>query len=134
MSRVSPAVQILAQRILALEAACDHCAQTVPEAVRICDQLRVPLAKLCGVAGYRALLSRAVALAKAEDISLSPVSVRDDSTLDGFDPIRHPNGGFVLVSQLLGLLVTFIGDTLTRQLLREVWPAMATDEPDGEHQ
>jgi len=32
------------------------------------------------------------------------------------------NGGAVLVTQLLGLLVTFIGQALTLRLVRELWP------------
>jgi hypothetical protein len=46
--------------------------------VRVCERLRKPLARLAGVAGFRSLLSRAVALARAEIPSLVGVQVRAD--------------------------------------------------------
>jgi hypothetical protein len=100
--------------------------------------LRVPLARLVGVAGYRSLLSRAVALAKAEVASLSPVQVRQDGSLEGFsgDGLSPPlgpggDGGAAIVAHLHELLVTFIGEPLTRQLVCDVWPDAAPDEMDG---
>ena len=105
--------------------------------MRVCDRLRVPLARLAGVAGFRTLLSRALALAKAEVASLSPVRVREDGSLEGFDgsgpPAREPggDGGAAVVAHLLGLLVTFIGEPLTRQLVRDAWPDAAADETGG---
>ena len=95
--------------------------------MQVCDRFRVPLARLVGVAGYRSLLSRAVALAKAEVTSLSPVQVQQDGSLEGFSG----DGGTAIVAHLLGLLVTFIGEPLTRQLVCDVWPDAATDEMDG---
>jgi len=37
-------------------------------------------------------------------------------------------GEIVLVAQLLGLLVTFIGQSLTWSLLQEVWPGLPMKE------
>jgi hypothetical protein len=34
----------------------------------------------------------------------------------------------VLVAQLLGLLVTFIGEDLTLGLVREIWPKLSLDK------
>ena len=39
--------------------------------------------------------------------------------------------GRAVVAHLLGLLVTLIGEPLTRQLVRDEWPDAAVDEPDG---
>ena len=39
-------------------------------------------------------------------------------------------GGVVLLAQLLGLLVAFIGETLTLRLVREVWPEVPLDDLD----
>ena len=36
----------------------------------------------------------------------------------------------VLVAQLLGLLVAFIGETLTLRLVREVWPKLPLNDLD----
>ena len=39
-------------------------------------------------------------------------------------------GGVVLLAQLLGLLVAFIGESLTLRLVREVWPQLPLDDLD----
>jgi hypothetical protein len=116
---MSPAaLSDFARRLIALEGAGPGAAG------RVCDRLRQPLARLAGVAGFRSLLSRAVALAKAEDGALHAVRVREDGTLEGM-----PGAGGAVVAHLLGLLVTFIGEPLTRQLVSEVWPGAGG--PDG---
>ena len=89
-----------------------------------------------GVIGFSSLLSRALALAKADVPSLEAVQVRGDGSLEGFDPARQDeasecaNQDLVLVAQLLGLLVTFIGTPLTLRLLRDAWPEAPIDEID----
>ena len=91
--------------------------------------LRRPLSTLVGVDGYRALISRALALAKAEVPSLGSVQVREDGYLEALGAVdpkpdmdETQNREVVLVAQLLGLLATFIGVALTMQLVRDVWP------------
>ncbi len=116
--------------MIALEAARDEPPATGGrEAVRVCEKLRLPLARLAGVEGFRSLMSRALALAKAEVSSLAAVQVRADGSLEGLDgagPDRDAGaggkGGAVVVAQLLGLLVTFIGEPLTLRLVRDAWP------------
>lgn len=56
---------------------------------------------------------------------LDRVLVREDGSLEGMNEL--PNGkaaesGAVLIAALLSLLVTFIGEALTVQLLQDVWP------------
>jgi hypothetical protein len=134
MSRASPAIQDLARRLIAAEAARDdppgaHAAG----AVRVLEKLGAPLARLTGEAGFRSLLSRALALAKAEDASLNPVRVREDGSLEGLAGDRNgpdAGAGGAVVAQLLGLLVTFIGESLTLRLVRDAWPDAAADETD----
>ncbi|HEX3147548.1 MAG TPA: hypothetical protein VHR66_05655 [Gemmataceae bacterium] len=113
-------------RLIALEKARDPAAG--PR--HVCDRLRVPLARLAGVAGYRSLVSRAVALAKAESPALNSAQVLDDGSITGLDAVAA-DSGLVVVAQLLGLLITFIGDPLTRQLVADTWPEVAVDDPDG---
>ena len=128
MSTAPPAIRDLARRIIAFEAARDESpAADAVGPLRVCDRLRTPLARLAGLAGFRSLLSRALALAKAEVASLQPVRVEEDGSLEGFDG----DGGAAVVAHLLGLLATFVGEPLTRQLLRDVWPDAAADEADG---
>ena len=126
MKTTSPAIRNLARRLVAFEAARDEPPGAGgSEAVRVCERLRVPLAKLAGVAGFRSLLSRAMAMAKTEVPSLDAVQVRPDGSLEGFDGIGRPQGaeaGIVVVAHLLGLLVTFIGEPLTLRLVSDAWP------------
>lgn len=84
-----------------------------------------------GDGGHRALLMRSLALAGAEVRWLREIGVGIDGSLEGLDSIREPitpddalNGGVVLVAHLIGLLVAFIGERLTLQILGEVWPKM----------
>jgi hypothetical protein len=97
----------------------------------VCEKLRGPLGRLTGVGGFRSLLSRALALAGAEVPSLRALHIREDGSLEGveklgekLDPREIVHGELVLVSQLLGLLVTFIGPALTERLVRDIWPEM----------
>lgn len=134
MSTASPGTRDLARRLLALEAARDEPPVAGGgEAVRVCETLRVPLARLAGVAGFRSLLSRAVAVAKAEVPALDAVRVGPDGSLEGFDGVgraEHAAAGVAVVSQLLGLLVTFIGEPLTLRLVRDAWPNTSVTGPD----
>jgi hypothetical protein len=96
-------------------------------AFRVCERFREPLCVLTGLAGYRSLLSRALALARPHAPWLIAVKCGLDGALeipagaaDDGDAAAH--GGASLVAELLGLLSTLIGDTLTLRLVRNVWP------------
>ena len=129
MNRANPKMRDLAERLVAYETSGNESAETrSPAAFRVCEKLRPPLATLMGDAGFRALLSRALALATAE-VPWLAVQVRTDGSLEELeDPQAHPDpdtlfeGRIVLPAQLLGLLVGFIGERLTWRLVREVWP------------
>jgi hypothetical protein len=91
--------------------------------------LRSLLTKLVGPIGYQALLSRALALATAQMSWLGTVRVLPDASLEGFRDAaqRQPagaasEGSAALLGELLGLLVAFIGETLTLHLVEDVWP------------
>ena len=125
----------LAQRLLAYEAVGDeNSAPSESAASRVCAKLRGPLITLAGVAGFRSLLSRALTLARAEAPSLSAVQIAADGSLKGLDELASQSskeqardGGAVLIAQLIGLLLTFIGEGLTLQLVQDVWPEAAFD-------
>lgn len=126
MNATTPAIQDLARRLIDLEAVSEEPPVAGGDAaVRACEKLRVPLAKLVGVTGFRSLQSRALALAKVEIPSLDAVQVRPDGSLEGWDRIgrtQDAEAGAAVVAQLLELLVTFIGEPLTLHLVRDGWP------------
>jgi len=125
----------LAQRLLAYEAAgTEHSAASESAASRVCAKLRGPLITLAGVAGFRSLLSRALTLARAEVPNLSAVQIAADGSLRGLDELvsqtdkeQARDGGAILIAQLVGLLLTFIGEGLTIRLVQDVWPEAAFD-------
>ncbi|MGD0130279.1 MAG: hypothetical protein ABSF46_33605 [Terriglobia bacterium] len=129
----------LAERLLAYEAAAGKNSEpTESAAFRVCEKLRQPLCSLAGVAGFRSLLSRALALARAEGPGLSAVQVGADGSLKGLDelgPERDKDmsneGGALLVAQLLGLLLLFIGEGITLRMVQDVWPESAFDDRDS---
>jgi len=93
--------------------------------------------RLMGNGGVRALLSRALVLATLETAWLCNASVNSDGDLEGLqdigaemDPESFLEGRVILLAQLLGLLVTFIGPTLTSGLLHEIWPHIAPEDRD----
>lgn len=126
-------LQRFAEVILACESALlnERGGKTVP-AFHACDKLRIPLGEVFGVGGYRPLLLRAIALAGAKCAWLRQMRVRADGALEGFaelkpmpDPSTLAEGEIVLIQELLGLLVTFIGPAMTLSLVRDLWPALA---------
>lgn len=95
----------------------------------VTDTLRPHLKLLMGSGGTRQLLARAIALATVEVSWLQAVSVTDRGELEGLDqirslidPVEFLEGRVILLAQLLGLLVTFIGPTLTSRMVGEFWP------------
>jgi hypothetical protein len=129
-----PESRHLAQRLLNYEAvAGENSEPTESAAFRVCAKLRRPLITLAGVAGFRSLLSRALTLARAEAPSLSAVQVAADGSLKGLDELasqtdkKQARDGAILIAQLIGLLLTFIGEGLTLRLVQDVWPEAAFD-------
>ena len=132
-----PESRHLAQRLLTYEAVVGKNSEpTETAAFRVCAKLRRPLITLAGVAGFRSLLARALTLARAEAPSLSVVQVAADGSLKGLDELEPQididkeqarDEGAILIAQLIGLLLTFIGEGLTLRLVQDVWPEAAFD-------
>jgi hypothetical protein len=64
--------------------------------------------------------------------SLSAVQVAADGAVKGLDELASQtgkeqarDGGAILIAQLIGLLLTFIGEGLTLRLVQDVWPEAA---------
>jgi hypothetical protein len=135
MSRATPELRRVAHRLLALEAAAGKAAGAQAPTVRVCDTLRRSLSSLLGVAGFRALLVRALMLAADEVRWLKAVHVAADGSLEGWGELAGQlsqdeiaEGGVLLIAQLLGLLVTFIGAALTARLVQEAWPELSAGD------
>jgi len=128
-----PESRHLAQRLLTYEAVAGKNSEpTESAALRVCAKLRRPLIRLAGVAGFRSILCRALMLARAEAPSLSAVQIAEDGSLKGLgelasrtDKGQARDGGAILIAQLIGLLLTFIGEGLTLRLVEDVWPEAA---------
>jgi hypothetical protein len=127
---LSRETQDLARRLFAYEAvAGTTCEQAESVVVRLSEKLRRPLCALVGVADYRSLLSRALNLAMAEVPSLSRVQVTADGSLLGLgevgpqtDQDNVGKGGVILIAQLLGLFLPYLGSALTLRLVQDVSP------------
>ncbi len=129
MSRTTPSPDIreLAQRLLAYEAAGDNPSGTdIPAGSRVVDKLRRPLSTLAGSSGFRALLARSLTLAKAQVPRLGAVRIKPEGSLEGLGDVGNQDqvaeAEVMLIAQLLGLLVVFIGESLTLNLVLDVWP------------
>jgi hypothetical protein len=136
MSRATPQMRKLAARLIATEGRGHQRLEIDPPlAFNVCEKLRPHLATLMGEAGFRAVLSRALAVATEEVPSLVAVQLDADGSIERWQGSEAPmnakemaQGGVLVVAQLLGLLVAFIGDNLTMRLVREVWPKVAVEE------
>jgi hypothetical protein len=135
MIRSNPQMREFAERLVAYEIKGDSSGADraiAPE--RVCEKLRRQLVLLMGTAGFRSLLSRALVLAQVEAPCLQFVQVKPDGSLEVLEkaraeaePERITAGKVVLIAQLLGLLITFIGEALTLRLMQEVWPDASFD-------
>jgi hypothetical protein len=127
---------VIAQRLIAEEIRVSaSSAARAHAAFRVCEKLRRSLSALAGAAGFRSVMSRALALATADVPWLSGVQIKPNGSLAVPTVIADESlqevvkGGAALVTQLLGLLVTFIGEALTLRLVQNVWPKLAIKEP-----
>ena len=143
MSLGTSKLRDLAERLIALETGGKKSSRTgTLAAFPVCERLGPVLSTLMGETGFRMVLSRAVVRAQAEVPSLSIVQVQADGSLSGLDKLDKAdgngqpqpgdlaNGSVVVVAELLGLLVAFIGEAVTLQIVAEVWPKLST-QPFG---
>ncbi len=135
MSQATPNIREFAERLLAHEMK-GRSGEAKRGAFLVCGKMRPQLANLLGSVGFRVLLARAVALASKEVGWLRGMRVEANGTLEcgdetGVDGAEMAAGEAALVSHLLGLLVTFIGDNLTVRLVHGVWPELSQEDLDS---
>jgi hypothetical protein len=135
MNRVTPQMRNFAERLIRCEEVLMKPSDNrAPADFPVPERLRPQLATLMGNGGFRALLARSLSLAAREVPWLTAVSVKADGTLEweedlraALDPGEFFEARVVLLAQLLGLLIAFIGETLTLQLVRDIWPRVPLD-------
>lgn len=116
----------LARSLVASEAdASTNSLQTGPATVRVYERLRRQLAAPVGVDGFQALASRALALARSESPRLGAVQITANGDLRGLGEVEsqaEENGeaGIILIAQLLGLFLTFLGEATTLRLIEDL--------------
>lgn len=127
---VTPAHQELARWLMAQEMEERANARTPLEAAqRVTTKLASGMTVLVSSDGYRALLGRALYLARAEYPVLEGVVVgTSDVYLKGLRATGAGHDALVaFLAHVIALLARFIGDDLTEKLIRQRWP----DAPPG---
>jgi hypothetical protein len=130
----------LTHRLLTYEADAGKTSESKEAAtLRVYEKLRQSLGVFAGTAGFQSLASRALAQARPEAPSLSAARVAADGSLQGLGEIEpqididkeraveYPagEGGVILIDRLLGLLLIFLGEALTLNLVQNAWPGAA---------
>ena len=118
----------LARRLVASETGASTTSlQTEPATVRVYERLRRQFRAPVGADGFQALASRALALAKSESPQLSAVQIAANGGLRGLGEVESQmdldeNGepGVILIAQLLGLFLTFLGEATTLRLIEDL--------------
>ena len=118
----------LARSLVASEAEASTTARLAePASVRVYERLRRQLSAPVGVDGFQALASRALALAKSQSPRLSAVQVTANGGLRGFGDVdsqmdagEDSEAGIVLIAQLLGLFLTFLGEATALRLIEDL--------------
>jgi hypothetical protein len=100
---------------------------TEPATLRVYERLRRQLGAPVGVDGFQALASRALALAQSESPRLGAVQVTADGCLRGLGEVESQTvtdedgeAGIILIAQLLGLFLTFLGEATTLRLIKDL--------------
>ena len=118
----------LARSLVASEAdASTTSLHTEPATVRVYERLRRQLASPVGADGFQSFASRALALAKSQSPRLSAVQVTSNGDLRGLgevesqtDADEDDDAGIILIAQLLGLFLTFLGEATTLRLIEDL--------------
>jgi hypothetical protein len=95
--------------------------------VRVYERLRRQLGAPVGTDAFQSLASRALALAKAESPRLSAVRIAANGDLRGLgeaesrtDADEDGEAGVILIAQLIGLFLIFLGEATTLRLIEDL--------------
>jgi len=120
----------LARDLIASEADADATSLSArPTTVRVYENLRRHLSVPVGPDGFQLLASRALSLARSQSPKLSAVQVTASGELRGLNEVelqKEPDAGeddeagVILIAQLLGLFLTFLGEATTLRLIEDL--------------
>jgi hypothetical protein len=140
---IHPKTRDLARHLLKYEAATAKSSESMRSAtLRVYEKLRQCLGAFAGVSAFESLASRALALAKPEAPALGAAQITADGSMRGLgdckplldDEINQTSDdqsdehGVLLIAWILGLLLVFLGESLTLSLLKAEWPSDVFDE------
>lgn len=122
MSASNPSLRELALKLLSDQRpVAGHADGSLP----VNQRLQLSLIRFAGVEGFASLLRRAMALASANIPALRNAKVGVDGGIEGIEPaftqdhvLRH-EAAVAVTTQLLELLVSFIGESLTRRIVAD---------------
>ena len=141
----APTMRDLAHRLLVYETGTGKASEPMESpALRVYEKLRQSLSTFAGAAAFESLAFRALTQAKSEAPGLWAAQIASDGALEGlgeFEPQLNEfepqlgsgkqqigDGGVILIDHILGLLLIFLGETLTINLLRNAWPGASFDD------
>jgi len=122
-----PMISDWARQLIASEADADSTtAQTELATLRVYERLRLQFRAPVGVDAFQALASRAVSVAKSQFPGMSDLSVAANGDLRGIGEIEAPFNlgddaeiGIILITQMLRLFVTLLGEAATVRLIED---------------
>jgi hypothetical protein len=128
-----------AKRLLAAEGDSGASAAACAAAAgRVYDKLAAQLAPLLGLAGVEALFVRSAKLARADLVPAIEGATQRAAGLRAFlgqlEASAAGEAAAALFATFLDLVITFIGDRLTVQVLRGAWPVIDTTAPRENHE
>ena len=136
MNRATPKLRDFAERLISIGVTDSKSSASKPRAVfTVLDRLRPCLVQVVGDLGFKAVLSRALALANTDVAWLREVHVKPDGSLDGLDELQAKvdskeiaEGTVALLAEFFGLLVELIGERLVLQLVHTAMPSVSMDD------
>jgi len=142
--RSSDPLRDVARQLLAIEAANGASADpSMHEALRVFDKLRVAMCRFAGSEGFASLMRRALAMARRDVLAVQHLTLDSNGSLQGFDKVlalhspgltatEHGDAGaeaaVAVMTNLLGLLVAFVGEGFTIKLVRDCWPEASLNQ------
>ena len=136
MSLAPPPMRHLAKQLIAYEAESDpESAHEGPIAFSVIDKLSPHFITLMGNYGFQVMLARALAQAGEEVTWLRKIDVNNEGLFCQLSELKEPlpadilfEGKVVFIAHVLEQLITFLGESFTLRMLRDVWPKVSNKD------